>query len=63
MIDQAEILVKAGSGGNGCISFRREKYVPKGGPDGGNGGKGGDVTLVASNSVTTLVDQGGDGVA
>ncbi|MAF12329.1 GTPase ObgE [Candidatus Poribacteria bacterium] len=57
MIDQAEILVKAGSGGNGCISFRREKYVPKGGPDGGNGGKGGDVTLVASNSVTTLVDQ------
>lgn len=57
MIDHAEILVKAGDGGNGCISFRREKYVPKGGPDGGNGGKGGDVTLVASSSVTTLVDQ------
>ncbi len=57
MIDQAEILVKAGDGGNGCISFRREKNVPKGGPDGGNGGKGGDVTLVASSSVTTLVDQ------
>ena len=57
MIDQAEILVKAGDGGNGCISFRREKFVPKGGPDGGNGGKGGDVTLIASSSVTTLVDQ------
>ncbi|MEO2002771.1 MAG: GTPase ObgE [Candidatus Poribacteria bacterium] len=57
MIDHAEILVKAGSGGNGCISFRREKYVPKGGPNGGPGGKGGDVTLVSSRTVTTLVDQ------
>ena len=57
MIDRATIDVKGGDGGNGCISFRREKYVPKGGPDGGNGGRGGDVVLVASESVATLIDQ------
>jgi GTP-binding protein len=55
-IDEAIIHVKAGDGGNGCVSFRREKYVPKGGPDGGDGGKGGDVYLVATSSKHTLLD-------
>ncbi|CAL1329364.1 Obg family GTPase CgtA [Candidatus Providencia siddallii] len=55
-IDEAEILVIAGNGGNGCISFRREKYVPKGGPDGGDGGDGGDVYLQANKDLNTLID-------
>ncbi|QER41246.1 GTPase ObgE [Thermodesulfobacterium sp. TA1] len=55
-VDQAKIYVKAGNGGDGCISFRREKYVPKGGPDGGDGGDGGDVILVADPQVHTLYD-------
>ena len=55
-IDRAEIYVKAGHGGPGCVSFRREKYIPKGGPDGGDGGRGGDVYLVADESTTTLLD-------
>lgn len=55
-VDEAEIRVEAGDGGNGCISFRREKYVPFGGPDGGDGGDGGSVYLVASNNLNTLVD-------
>ncbi len=55
-IDEASILVKAGDGGRGCVSFRREKYVPKGGPDGGDGGKGGDVYIVATSSKNTLLD-------
>lgn len=55
-IDEAKIYVKAGDGGKGCISFRREKYVPKGGPDGGNGGKGGDVIVRASKGHHTLLD-------
>jgi len=55
-VDQAKIYVKAGNGGAGCVSFRREKYVPKGGPDGGDGGDGGDVILVADPQVHTLYD-------
>lgn len=55
-IDEALISVKAGDGGNGIVSFRREKFVPKGGPDGGDGGKGGDVYAVADDNTNTLVD-------
>ena len=54
--DFAEILVRGGDGGSGCVSFRREKYVPKGGPDGGEGGHGGDVVLVADDQLTTFSD-------
>ena len=55
-VDEAEILVKAGDGGDGCRSFRREKYIPRGGPDGGNGGNGGNVILQANSNITTLLD-------
>ncbi|MFQ5847769.1 MAG: GTPase ObgE [Candidatus Methylomirabilales bacterium] len=55
-IDVARIKVKAGHGGKGCISFRREKYVPRGGPDGGDGGRGGSVLVETSRSVSTLID-------
>jgi GTP-binding protein len=55
-IDEAEVHVKAGDGGRGCMSFRREKYIPRGGPDGGDGGKGGDVVLLASRRLATLAD-------
>ena len=53
-IDEASIRVQAGKGGNGCLSFRREKYVERGGPDGGNGGVGGNVFLVADEALNTL---------
>jgi GTP-binding protein len=54
-IDEVTIYVKAGDGGNGCLAFRREKYVPRGGPSGGDGGRGGDVTMVASSHHNTLL--------
>jgi GTP-binding protein len=56
LIDQAVIHVQSGDGGNGCLSFRREKYVPRGGPDGGDGGDGGDIVLIADSHLTTLLD-------
>jgi GTP-binding protein len=55
-LDQAKIYVKSGNGGPGCISFRREKYIEHGGPDGGNGGKGGDVIFTAVAELNTLID-------
>lgn len=55
-IDYAKIKVKAGNGGSGCSSFRREKYVPYGGPDGGDGGKGGDVIIMTDINIATLID-------
>ncbi|HXH26346.1 MAG TPA: GTPase ObgE, partial [Candidatus Acidoferrum sp.] len=54
--DKAELIIKAGSGGNGAVSFRHEKYIDKGGPDGGDGGKGGDIIFVGSSNVNTLSD-------
>jgi GTP-binding protein len=54
-IDEVRIYVKAGDGGNGCLAFRREKYVPRGGPSGGDGGRGGDVYLVANEHLNTLL--------
>ena len=58
-IDEAEIFIKAGDGGNGCVSFRREKFLPKGGPDGGDGGNGGSVYFRSSDSIDTLLDFAG----
>lgn len=70
-IDSVEITVKAGDGGNGVVGFRREKHIPRGGPDGGHGGKGGDIIILADDKINTLVDlrfkkdykaeRGGDG--
>jgi GTP-binding protein len=58
-VDEAKIWVKAGNGGHGCVSFRREKFVPKGGPDGGDGGNGGDVYFEAVENLDTLLDFAG----
>ncbi|CAN5286563.1 Obg family GTPase CgtA [soil metagenome] len=55
-VDEADVRVQAGNGGSGCVSFRREKYVPRGGPDGGDGGDGGSIYLVAASGVNTLAD-------
>ena len=55
-VDEATVQIEAGNGGRGCLSFRREKYIPKGGPDGGDGGDGGSVYLLADASLNTLVD-------
>ncbi len=55
-LDEAKIYLKAGNGGNGCISFRREKYVPRGGPNGGDGGRGGSIIIRAINNLNTLCD-------
>ncbi|MGB3738938.1 MAG: GTPase ObgE, partial [Pontixanthobacter sp.] len=55
-LDQAKIYLKSGGGGPGAVSFRREKYVEYGGPDGGNGGKGGDIVFEAVQGLNTLID-------
>ena len=56
MVDQAKLWIRAGNGGNGAVSFRREKFIPKGGPDGGDGGKGGDIYLETDTNMNTLDD-------
>ena len=58
-IDEAHIHIKAGDGGPGCVSFRREKFIPKGGPDGGDGGNGGSIVFIADEAKGTLLDFAG----
>ena len=55
-LDQCKVYVRSGAGGDGCVSFRREKYIPQGGPDGGDGGRGGDVVIEAVDGLNTLID-------
>ena len=55
-LDEAKIFIKAGDGGDGCVSFRREKFIARGGPDGGNGGRGGDVIVKCIDGLNTLID-------
>ena len=55
-VDEAKVTVRGGDGGNGCVSLHREKFVPRGGPDGGSGGKGGDIVLEADGGLKTLLD-------
>ena len=55
-LDEAKIFLQSGTGGNGCVSFRREKFVEFGGPDGGDGGNGGDIIFKAVNNKNTLID-------
>src|SRR5262245_38078952 len=55
-LDQAKVYVTSGAGGNGCVSFRREKFIEFGGPDGGDGGRGGDVVVDCVNGLNTLID-------
>ncbi len=55
-LDEAKIYIRSGDGGNGCVSFRREKFIPDGGPDGGNGGRGGDVVVECIGGLNTLID-------
>ena len=55
-LDQAKIFITSGKGGDGCTSFRREKYIEFGGPDGGNGGKGSNIIFQTSNNLNTLID-------
>jgi len=55
-LDEAKIFIKAGNGGSGCASFRKEKYIEFGGPDGGNGGKGGPIYFKSQHNLNTLID-------
>ena len=55
-VDKAKIFIKAGDGGDGAVSFHREKYIAAGGPDGGDGGKGGDIVFIADKSLSNLID-------
>ena len=55
-LDEAKVYIRSGDGGNGCVSFRREKFIEFGGPNGGDGGKGGDVIVAAVDGLNTLID-------